>query len=154
MKVMMMRMFYALFISFVLVTTVWASDQDEAWKRMALSAQAFPNQAEALYIDIPVARSGVSNFMMRAFIGKASWMRQLTDLMARGANSPTYLVIGSQDNAVAYSALSKAFDSFKDGSLPELHLALIGSPEQAGRLRPAVEALGAEYRVLLAPLRN
>jgi hypothetical protein len=91
---------------------------------------------------------------MRAFIGKAQWMHQLTDVMARGAQSPTYLVVGSGNDSVAYSALSKALDSFKGRLLPQLHLALIGDPHQAEGLRPTVEALGAEYRVLSSSSSN
>jgi hypothetical protein len=92
--------------------------------------------------------------MMRAFIAQAPWMRQLTDVMARGAQSPTYVVVGSENNGVAYSALAKAVNSFKGKQLPNLHLALIGDPSQAEQLRSAAEALGAEYRVLASTLKD
>lgn len=121
---------------------------DQSWKRVALSAQAFPNQSKTIYIDVPSASNGVSNLMMRAFIGQAQWMRQLTDAMARGSEFPTYVVVGSESDGVAYSALAKAVGSFKGKQLPNLHLALIGNPLQGEQLRSAVEALGAEYRVL------
>lgn len=134
-----------------LSTVVEATGPDETWKRTTLSAQAFPGQPKALYVEIPSASNGVSNLMVRTFIGDAPWLRQLTDIMARGAQSPTYLVVGSQSDAMAYSAASKALASFKGKSLPELHLALIGNPEKAEKLRPMVETLGAEYRVLRSP---
>lgn len=129
-------------------TVVQAVRADDVQKRFALSAQAFPNQEKFLYIDVPSAGNGVSNALIRGLIGNAQWMHQLTDVMARGAQSPTYLVVGSGSDSVAYSALRKALDSFKGRLLPQLHVALIGDLRQAERLRPTVEALGAEYRVL------
>jgi hypothetical protein len=135
-------------------STVVQAVRPDVQKRFALSAQAFPDQSKTLYIDVPSAGNGVSNALMRAFIGKAQWMHQLTDVMARGAQSPTYLVVGSGNDSVAYSALSKALDSFKGRLLPQLHLALIGDPRQAEGLRPTVEALGAEYRVLSSSSSN
>lgn len=121
---------------------------DEPSKRTALAATAFPEQRRYQYIDIPAADNGLSNLMVRAVIGEAAWMEQLTTAMARGANAPTYLVVGSHDNGVAYSAVKKALDTFKGKQLPQLHLALIGDTDQAERLRIAAEALGCDYRVL------
>ncbi|GLQ52711.1 hypothetical protein GCM10010872_41600 [Dyella flava] len=115
---------------------------------MALAAKAFPGHQEYLYIDVPAADNGVSNLMMRAVIGEAAWMEQLTDAMASGANAPIYLVVGGRDNGVAYSAVKKALNTFKGQQLPQLHLALIGDAGQAEQLRGAVEALGSEYCVL------
>jgi hypothetical protein len=85
-----------------------------------------------------------------------SWqsVRQLTNIMARGAQSPTYLVVGSESDSNAYAAVAKAVTALKGRSLPQLHLALIGEPQQAERLRSTVEALGAEYRVLATPSGN
>jgi hypothetical protein len=140
-----------MFVLFASCNVSQATGEDETWKRTALSAQAFPGHERALYIDIPSASNSVSNLMVRAFIGNAPWLRQLTDIMAHGAQRPTYLVVGSQSDALAYSALSEALASFKGKSLPELHIALIGSPQKAEKLRPMVEKLGAEYRVLPSP---
>jgi hypothetical protein len=124
---------------------------DETWKRTALSAQAFPGQKTTLYVEVPSADSAISNAMVRAFIGSSQSTRQITSIMARGAQSSTYLVVGSASDSVAYSALRSALNSFKGQALPQLHLALIGDPRQAEGLRSSVEALGAEYRVLSSP---
>ena len=121
---------------------------DQKLQRAALAAKAFPAQQRFLYFDVPASDNGVSNLMMRAVIGEAAWMKQLTDTMARGASTPTYLVVGSRDNGVAYSAMKKALDSLKGKQLAQLHLVLVGDSRQAEQLRPAVESLGAEYRVL------
>lgn len=88
---------------------------------------------------------------MRAAIGEAAWMKQLTSVMARGADAPTYVVVGSRDNGVTYSAVKRALDTFQGQKLPYLHLALMGDVERAEQLRAPAEALGVEYRVISMP---
>ena len=104
-----------------------------------------------MYIDIPSSGNGVSNMLLRAVIADAPWMRQLTGAMARGAQTPTYLVVGGQDNGVAYKALQTALRKLNGQKLPHLHLVLVGDPQRGGKLRSQAEALEAEYRVLVAP---
>jgi hypothetical protein len=124
---------------------------DQGSQRATFAAKVFPEQKKFLYIDVPAADNGVSNLMMRAFMGDAISTKQLMSVMARGASTPTYVVVGSQDNGVAYSALKGALDGLKAESLPYLHLGLVGDPDQAEQLRPKIEALGSEYRVLASP---
>lgn len=124
---------------------------DQKLARTGLAATAFPEQKSFLYIDVPAADSGVSNLMMRAFIGDATFMKQLTSVMARGASESTYVVVGSRSSGVAYSAVKSALEGFTGKRLPYLHLGLIGDSSQAEKLRPMVDALGSEYRVLPSP---
>ncbi|GAB2589974.1 hypothetical protein ISP15_17950 [Dyella jejuensis] len=124
---------------------------DQRSDRLALAAKAFPAQKNFLYVDVPAADNGVSNLMVRAFAGDSATTQHLTSIISRGAIAPTYVVVGSQSNGVAYSTVKAVLDGFKGKKLPYLHLALIGDSAQAGQLQPVADALHSEYLVLVLP---
>jgi len=124
---------------------------DDARKRKALLPEAFPDQEMSLYVEVPATDDALSDTPTWTFRGTSLATRQIADFMARGARSPTYLVVGGENDSVTCAAVAKALDTFKGQFLPLLHLALIGNIQQAEQLRLAVEGLGAEYRVLPSP---
>ena len=105
----------------------------------------------AIYVDIPSTGSTVANWMLGAVAGQATWMDQLTRVMAMGAERPVYLIVGGEDHGVARKATQAAIRSFAGRSLPHLTLVLIGPQARAERLRPAAEALGITYVVRPPP---
>lgn len=118
--------------------------------RQALSAS--PGR-DAVYIDIPMAGNPVANWMLGAAVGKATWMEQLKAAMAQGAETPTNLVVGGEDEDVTRKAIKAAIKSFHGRRLPYLNITVVGTHAKAESLRTQAESLGINYTVLQPGLR-
>lgn len=70
--------------------------------------------------------------------------------MAAGATDPTYVAVACASSALAARTLAVAAQRVRGRSLPYLHVAFVGAPEDGEALRGTIEALGAEYVVTAA----
>jgi hypothetical protein len=112
--------------------------------KQALSASPV---RDAIYIDIPAAGNPVANWMLGSVVGSATWMDQLKAAMALGAESPTNLIVGGENEGVIRKAVQAAMKSFRGRRLPQLTLTVLGTSAKAESLRAQAESLGINYVV-------
>lgn len=142
------RLCYAALISIFFISIAEASPQPNQEIRANLAMSAFPEAKKTYYFDVPAANNILSNLMIRAAAGEAPWVQTLADLMEVGSHQPMYLVVGSANEGVARTAVSKALKRVKSERLDDLHLGLMGDVSSSEKLRKSVEATGAEFRVV------
>lgn len=130
--------------------SVFAASATTSSERARLALEAYAGK-DAIYIDIPEAGNPVANWMLGAVVGKAAWMDQLKAAMALGAAAPTNLVVGGENEGVTRKAVQSAIRSFRGRQLPQLSLAVVGTPSKAEELREQAESLGITSIVVQSP---